>query len=76
MDGDGHVVIHSGLECTSYENIFIGDNVWLASEYTILKGSYLKGNTIMATHGLVSKKFNQENILIGGNNKILQTDVG
>lgn len=54
----GHAVIHSGLEGKLYEDIYIGDNVCLASECMVLKGSYLKNNTIVAAHGLVSKKFN------------------
>lgn len=75
MDGDGHTIIHSGLQGNFYEDIYIDDNVWIASECMVLKGSSLRKNTIVAARGIVSKQFNEENILIGGSNKILKTDV-
>lgn len=75
MDGDGHAIIHSGLQGNLYEDIYIDDNVWIASECMVLKGSSLRKNTIVAARGIVSKQFNEENILIGGSNKILKTDV-
>lgn len=75
LDGDGHTVIYSGLESKSYEDIYISHKVWIASGAIVLKGSYLRENTIVAAKGLVSRKFNEENILIGGNNIIIRKDV-
>lgn len=75
LDGDGHTMIYNGLESKAYEDIYISDNVWIASGGVVLKGSYLRKNTVVAARGIVSKKFNEENILIGGSNNIIRRDV-
>lgn len=43
----------------------IGDNVWIGNNVTILKGSQIGKNTVVATGAVVSGQF-PENVIIGG----------
>lgn len=76
IDGDGHRMIKQTSE---REDIFapieIGNHVWIAAKSSILKGSYIDDDSVIAYGGLVSKKFNEKNILIGGNNQVLKKGI-
>lgn len=69
IDGDGHEIISNGVPSERSEEIIIGNHVWIASYTRILKGSEIRDNSVVAMNALVSKKFCEENILIGGINK-------
>lgn len=77
IDGDGHYVgdLTSFSFNEKYDDIFIGNHVWLASNSTILKGSYIGNNSVIGYGSLISKKFEQENILICGANKIVKESI-
>jgi acetyltransferase-like isoleucine patch superfamily enzyme len=66
--GDSHTIIDSKTnERINYaQNIVIGDHVWIAAHVTILKGAYISDNSIVATRTVVTKKFEESNVLIGG----------
>ena len=74
IDGDGHVMLHSEQEMPRYEEISIGDHVWLAANSSVLKGSMIKNDSVVAYGGIVSKKMELPNVIIGGQNKVLRTD--
>lgn len=65
------------MEITNLDKkIEIGDNSWIGSRCTFLKGSQIMSNTIVASNSIVTKKFNLENIIIGGNpSKILKQNI-
>tara|TARA_R110002051_G_scaffold285230_1_gene347445 strand:- start:1960 stop:2490 length:531 start_codon:yes stop_codon:yes gene_type:complete len=46
--------------------ITIGNNCWLAANVTILPGVQLANHIIVAAGSVVTKSFDEENILIGG----------
>lgn len=77
IDGDGHYIgdFASLSFNEKYDDIFIGNHVWLASNSTILKGSFVNDNSIIGYGSLISKNFKQENILICGANKIVKEGV-
>ena len=66
--GDSHSIISlDDSKRTNFaENVSIGNNVWVAAHCTILKGVNLLDNTIVATRSLVTKSFNEENIILAG----------
>lgn len=75
LDGDGHKIIHNGNQSPTYDEINISDRVWIASNVTLLKGSSIPSNSVVAYGSLVTKKIQNANVLIGGNNKVLQEDI-
>ena len=46
-------MIYNWLESKVYEDIYISDNIWIASCGVVLKGSYLRKNTVVAARGIV-----------------------
>ena len=74
IDGDGHAILHNEQEMPRYEEIRVGNHVWLAANSTVLKGSYVANDSVVAYGAIVSKKMKQSNVIVGGQNKILRTD--
>jgi acetyltransferase-like isoleucine patch superfamily enzyme len=66
--GDSHTIIDSITnERINYaRNIVIGNHVWIAAHVSILKGSCISDNSIVATRSVVTRSFEETNILIGG----------
>lgn len=66
--GDSHSIIDSVTnERINYaKNICIGNHVWIASHVLVLKGVHISDNSVVATGAVVTKSFEEENILIGG----------
>lgn len=75
IDGDGHTIVSECRETTRHEPIEIGNHVWLASGVTILKGSKIADGGVVAANGCVSKKYESNNLLIGGFNKVLREEI-
>jgi|GEM_PF-766376 len=66
--GDGHRIIdQEGKRSNPSKSIIIGSNCWLARRGIILKGVELKDYTIVGTAALVTKKYDEGNIVLGGN---------
>lgn len=65
---DGHTLVDvvTGKALNEPEDIIIGDNVWITSRCTILKGSCIPSNSIVGACSLVNKKFTEENVIIAG----------
>ena len=76
LDGDGHNVLHAEKN-EGYEkhNVEIGEHVWLASDAKVLKGSRIPSGSVVAANACISKEFCEENLLIGGFNKILRKNI-
>lgn len=75
IDGDGHNVIYDKNKKSRYGKIMIGDHVWCASNSSVLKNSLIQDNSVLAYGGLISKEFSEQNLLVGGYNKILRKGV-
>ena len=66
---DGHTIYDTNsLEALNVPkcNIEIGDHVWIGMHSTILKNSKIASNSIVGAKSLVSKIFDEENIIITG----------
>ncbi len=75
-DSDGHTIFMDGMEKPSHKPVHIGNHVWIASEVKILKGITIPDGCIIALGSIVTRSFDEENILIGGYPaKKLQTNV-
>ena len=65
-DSDGHTIYVDGHEKPSHKPVHIGNHVWIASEVKILKGVSIADGCVIALGSIVTKSFDEENILIGG----------
>ena len=76
--GDSHSIIDPKTgERTNYaRDIVIGDHVWIAAHCSILKGVRLGRDSVVATRSVVTKPFDQEGIIVGGNPaKVLKENI-
>jgi acetyltransferase-like isoleucine patch superfamily enzyme len=71
MDTDFHETINTNTLEINHKiskPIFLGNNIWVGTRCTILKGTIIPSNTIVAANTLLNKKFNiEENCLLAGN---------
>jgi acetyltransferase-like isoleucine patch superfamily enzyme len=68
MDTDYHQIINlTGERLNPDKPVIIGNHVWIASRCTILKGSQISDNTIIASNSLVSGHLKEANAIYGGN---------
>lgn len=67
LDTDFHKIIKNGNIMNEDRDILIKNNVWIGSRCTILKGTEISSNTVVASCSLVRGKYKDGNIIIGGN---------
>jgi transferase hexapeptide repeat-containing domain protein len=65
MDTDFHHVIRNGEVVNPPKEIKIGKHVWIGCRCTILKGSIISDNSIVAAGSLVTRRFTREKIVLG-----------
>lgn len=77
LDSDNHKVIHKNQGTIRDRGaIKIGDHVWVASFSHILKNSAIPDGSVVAYHSLVTKPFEGEKLLLGGNPaKVLEEEI-
>lgn len=75
MDGDGHNMISNGELKPKYSPVYIGDHTWLAAHATVLKGSRIGNDSVVAYGGIVSAKYEEDALLLGGVNKVLKKNI-
>lgn len=66
--GDSHSIIDTitNKRINAAKDVIIGNHVWTAAHVSILKGSEINDNSVVATRSVVTKKFETKNILIAG----------
>jgi acetyltransferase-like isoleucine patch superfamily enzyme len=67
MDSDFHKIKIGKIQVNYDENINVGNNVWICCNSTLLKGSIIPSNCVVAENANVTSKFDEENSIIGGN---------
>jgi acetyltransferase-like isoleucine patch superfamily enzyme len=77
MDTDFHKILDlNGNIINSPKEISIGDNVWIGMRVTILKGTKVENNNIIASNSLLNKPFDGSFQIIAGNPaKVVKKDV-
>ena len=76
--GDSHSILlrANGQRINHAKSICLQNHIWIGSNVTILKGARLKNSSVVATGSIVTKPFDADNVIIGGNPaKILKTDI-
>lgn len=68
MDSDFHYIYDSNNKNDALRDkeIMIGNNVWIGCRVTILKGTSIASNSVVAGGSLVNKSFVEGNVLIAG----------
>lgn len=76
MDTDFHHILNEeGKKINPPKPIKIGNHVWIGCRNTILKGVFIADNNIIAANSTLTHSIANENCIIGGNSKILKTNV-
>lgn len=77
VTGDSHSILDETGTCINpSRDIIIGNHVWIGKENTILKGAMVRDNSIIGAKSLVTKTFNEENVIITGNPaRIIKTNI-
>ena len=65
-DCDGHMVVTDGKPGLVQKPIIIGNHVWICSKSDILKGAGCGDNSVIGYRSLLTKNYNQGNVLIAG----------
>jgi acetyltransferase-like isoleucine patch superfamily enzyme len=67
--GDSHSIISTLTnERINYgKDVFIGDHVWVATHCNLLKGTFIAGDSVVATGSVVSGRYKTKGVIIGGN---------
>lgn len=67
MDSDAHKIWDkNNVEFKNNEPITIGNNVWIAANCTLLKGTVIQDNCVIASNSLLNKSYPCSNRIIGG----------
>ena len=66
MDGDGHDIFKDNQIINFSRNIEIGNDVWIASNVTVLKGTKITDGSIVACNTTISGDFNTGSCIISG----------
>lgn len=75
MDTDFHSIYSAdGILLNPDEEIKVGNHCWFCCNATLLKGSNIPNNTIIASGSRISKKFQEENTVVG-DTKVLKSNV-
>lgn len=79
LDDDAHKIYDkNGIVINESKAITIEDNVWIGCKNTILKGSHIPHDSIVASGSIITKQFHTPNTIIGGqgrNQRIIATDI-
>ena len=65
-DSDNHKVFRNGELKQGKEQVTIGNHVWICSCADVLKGTFISDESVVAYRALVTRKFDEQHVLIGG----------
>lgn len=66
MDSDGHKIFENGELHRNKEKVNIGNHVWLASKVTVLKGTTIADDIVVAFGSTVTKDLTESNTICAG----------
>lgn len=65
--GDSHSILDmDGARINPSRDVSVGDHVWISYNTTLTKGAAVPDNSIVGTGAIVTKKFEQPNVIIAG----------
>jgi acetyltransferase-like isoleucine patch superfamily enzyme len=65
--GDSHSIFSDGKRINQAKDVLIHNHVWVGAHCSILKGSAILENSIVATRSVVTKQFDKSGVIIAGN---------
>ena len=77
MDTDEHPIYNQeGIRTNPDKPIIVGNHVWIGCKCTLLKGTEIPNNTVVAAGTLLTSAFSGKNQIVGGNPPaVLKSDV-
>lgn len=77
MDTDSHEIIslESGCPINFSSSITIKENVWISCRCTILKGTLIGKNNVVAAGSIVSGIYKETNVIYSTNKKIIKRGI-
>ena len=75
MDTDFHKVVDKNESVNERKNIVLDEHVWIGCRATILGGTQIPENSVVAAGSVLTKAFSEKGLLLGANNKVLKTDI-
>lgn len=77
MDTDEHPIFNQdGIRTNPDKPILVGNHVWIGCKCTLLKGTEIPNNAVVAAGTLLTSAFSGENQVIGGNPPaVLKSDI-
>lgn len=75
MDTDFHKVVDENKSVNKRKNIVLDEHVWIGCRVTILGGTQIPENSVVAAGSVLTKAFSEKGLLLGANNKVLKTDI-
>lgn len=74
---DSHSILDlEGNRINSAMDVTIGNDVWVCQRVTMLKGSEIPSNCVVAYGSIVTKRFSEKNCIFGGNPaKIIKNNI-
>ena len=79
MDSDHHDIFSSTNELLNApQPVTIGNHVWMGCRCTLLKGSVIPDDCVVASGSVITKAFSEKSAIIGGSGKnqlVLKSDI-
>lgn len=66
--GDSHSILNAGTlkRINPAADVVVENHVWVGAHCSILKGSYILNNSVVATRSIVTKKMEESNVILAG----------
>lgn len=76
MDTDWHKIYNDRNELLNGDKpIIVGDNVWIGCRSTVLKGSIIPSNSVIAACSIISGEMNKERCIYTTNKRVLKENI-
>lgn len=77
LTSDMHAILDkNGKLVNADKDVYIGNHVWIGQGATILKGAKIADNSVVGASSLVTKQYEESNVIIAGNPaKIIKHDI-
>lgn len=77
LDGDGHIILYNYNTKNKTNNNIVNleNHIWVCSNCSLLKGTKIKSNCIIAANSCINKEIEKSNVIVASNNKIVRENI-